>query len=163
MSWKLAELRWRHDLGLNEKSLDRHRRSGDHETVGNGSSAGIEQVRRGRSYTSPWCRVVVDKNSHPPLTTRLDLTRPGPTLSAPYSALSASSSTPILLSVQRKPIETSHRENPRLPGKDNRSFEIPQHCPQAAPSRLQVPHSVTPSVQLNSRDSGCERLKGKPS
>lgn len=60
MSWKLAELRWRHDIGLNEGTLTRTVETGQREQMLHKSTDVPGPVKRGRSYTAPWCGVFVE-------------------------------------------------------------------------------------------------------
>ena len=94
MSWKLAELRWRQDVGLTENCRDRNNGGQQDESFQDSKSNGHEQQKRGRSYTAPWCHVVVGDSL--PEYSRSDAIPPDPAALALSPAPSDTSSTPLL-------------------------------------------------------------------
>ncbi|KAJ9616890.1 hypothetical protein H2200_000610 [Cladophialophora chaetospira] len=111
MSWKLAELRWRHDVGLNEKCREMEQEApvDDREITLRGS--GHLQRQYGRSYPGPWCRVV--EQSELPENTLRNAIRSHPTLLASPSGPSASSAAPLLKRTRSGVNEIADSYSPR--------------------------------------------------
>ncbi|KIW90119.1 uncharacterized protein Z519_09550 [Cladophialophora bantiana CBS 173.52] len=94
MSWKLAELRWRQDVGLNESCWERNAKSGQDDHFEDTKGKGIDQSKHGRSYTGPWCHLVLGKSlAEDSINNRI---RPDPVPPILATGLSDSSTTPLL-------------------------------------------------------------------
>ena len=91
MSWKLAEMRWRDEIGLNERCRVKAGMYQKDDITMNTTE--VQRAHRGRSYTSPWCREMLGGNrlEYPTNEKR----RPDPMLLAPVEVLD-SSTTPLL-------------------------------------------------------------------
>ena len=101
MSWKLAEMRWRHELGLSERGRDRESVAEEDDKLDTKTNE-LQRTRRGRSYTAPCCREVLESNVLEsnvlgfPVNTTI---QPDPML-ALSSGISGSSTTPLLKRTQ---------------------------------------------------------------
>ncbi|OCT50311.1 hypothetical protein CLCR_07697 [Cladophialophora carrionii] len=100
MSWKLAELRWRHVVGLNERRRERDQESGEEGQMGSPGSGGRIQMKHVRSYSAPWCRVVED--SSPSDLSACNAIRSDPRSLALSPGPSVSSTTPLLKRTQSR-------------------------------------------------------------
>ncbi|KIW18938.1 hypothetical protein PV08_03227 [Exophiala spinifera] len=57
MSWKLAELRWRHDVGLQESGWERHNGKSLESLDSQAAEAISKRPERQRSHTTPWSQL----------------------------------------------------------------------------------------------------------
>ncbi|EXJ68543.1 uncharacterized protein A1O5_08336 [Cladophialophora psammophila CBS 110553] len=98
MSWKLAELRWRQVVGLNESCWERNAKSGQDGHFEDMKGKGIDRTKRGRSYTGPWCRLGLGTSLEED--SIINRIRPDPIPPMLSTGLSDSSTTPLLRNTQ---------------------------------------------------------------
>lgn len=94
MSWKLAELRWRQDVGLHERIRVNGKEMAPEDHVAGMKRISTVQTGRGRSYTASWCQHTIDKTSTRYLNT--EPIRPDQTALTFTAGTSMSSTTPLL-------------------------------------------------------------------
>lgn len=95
MSWKLAELRWRQNIGLRERSWERDiDTENDLQDGGDPKSHPVEWCRRARSRTAPW--FFLSSETGPTGDTSGDAFRPDPSPSPLSLGIPESSTTPLL-------------------------------------------------------------------
>ncbi|KIW70601.1 hypothetical protein PV04_02857 [Phialophora macrospora] len=100
MSWKLAELRWRHDIGLNERRGKRDEESGQNGGMGSLRGVGLIRMKHVRSHSAPWCRVVEESILSEPSV--CNAIRPDPWSLALSPGLSETSTIPLLKKTQSR-------------------------------------------------------------
>lgn len=141
MSWKLAELRWRQDIGLNEGTLTRAFEPSQHEPMLHKSTDAPGPGKRARSYTAPWGRVVVESNlDDAPANSTIS---PQPMSQSLPSGLSDSSSIPLLVAIQ------DHKGTPEL---NYTTVTHSARCLDRSRMSLQPIHTPSRFVPLRRKD-----------
>ena len=165
MSWKLAELRWRQDVGLQESFFDRNNKTIQSQSHKPPKDSGREcNTGRSRSHTAPWSRNAHQDNPQAyisqissvlsPLLSA-DKIRPDPNVSAFSPTNSICSTTPLLELAPYVPnagVEgTSVTDNNKLPeGSRYSSHDL--QTPIRASSRPASP-SASRRIRLHRRGS----------
>ncbi len=148
MSWKLAELRWRHDLGLNEKPWETDEEDGGQNQVEGTTSIRTRETQRARCYTAPLCRVI--EQDDPSGNSLHQAVRSHPASLALYSGPSENSTTPLLKRRQSEINIITDQHHPiRFCEKDIKESDLSINEVRTPPQPTSFPCETLPCPQFD--------------